>query len=168
MTKQKGTDMAQGSTLILRVAVVTIGGIVLLLTTLLSQGVFREWPTVFPHVANLRYIAVLILAITAMALMVALYQAMKLLGYIDKNIAFSQRSVTAFKNIKYAALIMSGALTLGMPFVFMIADKDDAPGLILVAMAIAGAPFVIAVAAAVAERLLQNVIDIKSENDLTV
>jgi ABC-type tungstate transport system substrate-binding protein len=51
---------------------------------------------------------------------------------------------------------------------YPIADADDAPGLIIIGAAIACAPVVIAVFAAVLERLLQSAIDLKSENDLTV
>ena len=49
-----------------------------------------------------------------------------------------------------------------------MAEVDDAPGLILVGMVLIFASMVIAVFAAVLQRLLQEAIDIKSENDLTV
>jgi hypothetical protein len=55
-----------------------------------------------------------------------------------------------------------------MPFVFLAAEKDDAPGLVIVGMVPIFASLVIAVFAAVLKRLLQQAIDIKSENDLTV
>ena len=55
-----------------------------------------------------------------------------------------------------------------LPFVYIIAEWDDAPGLILIGLVIIGASMVIAVFAAVLQRLLQEAIDIKSENDLTV
>jgi hypothetical protein len=55
-----------------------------------------------------------------------------------------------------------------MPYIFYVADKDDAPGVAAIGFAIIGLSFVIAVAAAVFQRLLQNAVDIKSENDLTV
>ena len=50
----------------------------------------------------------------------------------------------------------------------MIAQWDDAPGLALIDLVIIGASMVIAVFAAVLQRLLQEAIDIKTENDLTV
>ena len=55
-----------------------------------------------------------------------------------------------------------------VPFLIPIAEADDAPGLVLIGAVLACSPLVIAVFAAVLERLLQNAIDIKSENDLTV
>ncbi len=55
-----------------------------------------------------------------------------------------------------------------MPLVFLVARKDDAPGLVIVGMILIFASIVIAVFAAVLKRLLQEAIDIKSENDLMV
>ncbi|EGW41794.1 hypothetical protein DOT_0212 [Desulfosporosinus sp. OT] len=55
-----------------------------------------------------------------------------------------------------------------MPFFYLVGEKDDAPGLILLGLVITFAPTVIAVFAAVLEKLLKDAIDIKSENDLTV
>ena len=49
-----------------------------------------------------------------------------------------------------------------------MAEVDDAPGLIILGMVIIFASMVIAVFAAVLQRLLQEAINIKSENDLTV
>ena len=57
---------------------------------------------------------------------------------------------------------------LVMPLFYLIAEIDDAPGIILIGMVIIFASMVIAVFAAVLQRLLQEAIDIKSENDLTV
>ena len=97
-----------------------------------------------------------------------LYQAFRLLIYIDKNKAFSNISVIALKKIKNCAIVISGLYVIMMPFVFLAADKDDAPGLIIVGMIPIFASLVIAVFAAVLKRLLKQAIDIKSENDYTV
>ncbi len=57
---------------------------------------------------------------------------------------------------------------MDMPFFYLVGEKDDAPGLILLGLVITFAPTVIAVFAAVLEKLLKDAIDIKSENDLTI
>lgn len=105
---------------------------------------------------------------TAIPYYIALYQAFKLLSYIDKNIAFSELSVKALKTIKYCAISISILYALNMPFFYLVGEKDDAPGLILLGLVLTFAPTVIAVFAAVLEKLLKDAIDIKSENDLTV
>ena len=108
------------------------------------------------------------LYITAIPFFIALYQALRLLRYIDQNKAFSGLSVRALKNIKYCAISISTMFIIGQPYVFYVANRDDAPGLAMLGFVIIGASFVIAAFSGVLEKLLQNTIDIKSENDLTV
>jgi ABC-type nitrate/sulfonate/bicarbonate transport system permease component len=57
---------------------------------------------------------------------------------------------------------------LGMPLYYLVAGADDAPGIILIGLVIIFASIVIAVFAAVLEKLLKKAIDIKAENDLTI
>ena len=53
--------------------------------------------------------------------------------------------------------------------IFMIfADRDDRPAGLFMRILIAFPSIVVATAAAMFERVLQNAVDIKSENDLTV
>lgn len=106
--------------------------------------------------------------LSAIPFWIALYQAAKLLGYIDRNEAFSTLSVNSLKYIKYCGLTISGMYTAGLPLLFDVADKDDAPGVLAIGLVVIGASFVVAMFAAVLQKLLQNAIDIKSENDLTV
>ncbi|MBG9758191.1 MULTISPECIES: DUF2975 domain-containing protein [Lysinibacillus] len=120
------------------------------------------------HSPILTIVALLGVYATAIAYFVALYTTIKLLSYIDQNIAFSELSVKALINIKYCAIIISSVYLVGMPLIYYAAEVDDAPGLILIGMVIICASFVVAVFAAVLQKLLENAIDIKSENDLTV
>lgn len=106
--------------------------------------------------------------VAAVPFFFALYQGLLLLSYIDKNSAFSELSVKAIKKIKYSAGAISVLYALMMPYIIYVADKDDAPGAVIIGLVFIFAPFVIVIFAAVLERLLQNAIDIKSENDLTV
>ena len=99
---------------------------------------------------------------------VALYQAFKLLGYVDTNNVFSQLAVKAVRNIKYCAIIIGGLIILGILYIRLFANGDDPAGPTALGMFTTFASIVIATAAAIFERLLQNAVDIKSENDLTV
>lgn len=110
----------------------------------------------------------IVMYVTAIPFFAALYQALKLLSYIDKNIAFSEISVKALKIIKYCASSISVLYAAVMPFVYLLAEMDDAPGAIVIGLVITFASIVIAVFAAVLEKLLRTAIDIKSENDLTI
>lgn len=157
--------MERGSTLFLRGVVVAIGLAVLgvcvfgLPTLIASELTTSDFDYGWIFVG---------LYVPAVPFFFALHQALKLLDNIDKNQAFSELSVRAFRNIKYCALAISGLFAAGMPYVFYVADRDDAPGVALVGFVIVGASFVIATFAAVLQKLVQNAVDIKSENDLTV
>ena len=160
--------MKQGSTLFLKIAVILIGIPVLALCIFLVPEIANYAAELYPDIAYMKYLILIGLYVAAIPFYFALYQAFKLLSYIDKNKAFSELSVKALKNIKYCAITISILYAVGMPFFYLMAEIDDAPGLIIIGMVIIFASMVIAVFAAVLQRLLQEAIDIKSENDLTV
>ncbi|MBP7804796.1 MAG: DUF2975 domain-containing protein [Candidatus Pacebacteria bacterium] len=111
---------------------------------------------------------VLGLSISDIPFIFALYQTFKLLTYVDKKIAFSDLSVMALQKIKYCAIGIGILYAVGEPYLFMLAQKEDAPGLVLFGGIIACACFVVAVLLAVLQKLLRSAIDLKTENDLTV
>jgi hypothetical protein len=163
--------MKQGSTIFLKIAVFLIGLPVLALCIFFLPQLAMEAFEQAKKGATLAYVVfgiLLVMYVSAIPFFMALYQALNLLSYIDKNEAFSEISVIALKKIKKYAFTISGLYALALPLVFIIAQWDDAPGLVLVGMVIVGASLVIAVFAAVLQRLLQEAINIKSENDLTV
>ena len=108
------------------------------------------------------------LYVPAIPFFFAIYQALKLLGNIDRGEAFSEQSVNALKYIKYCGLVISGLFLAGMPYIYYAADRDDAPGVVAIGLVIIIVSFAIAMAGGVFQRLVQNAVDIKSENDLTV
>lgn len=99
---------------------------------------------------------------------VALYQAMNLLGYVDGNKVFSQASVDAVRKIKNCAIAFVGFILLGILYINLFVKGEDPAGVTAMSIFITFASIVIATAAAVFQRLLQNAVDMKSENDLTV
>lgn len=147
--------MKRSSTLFLKVAFIFIGIPVLALCLFLMPQIANE-----AHEAAERD--------SALPFHFALYQSYNLLSYIDKNKAFSKLSESALKKIKNCAITIIGLYVVALPFVYIMAEIDDAPGLILVGMVMIFAPMVVAVFAAVLQRLLKEAIDIKSENDLIV
>lgn len=154
--------MKRGSTLFLRAAVWLIG------LAVLAICVFALPPEIIAGETGYYRPILLGLYVAAVPFFFALLQALKLLDYIDKNTAFSDLSVRALKKIKYCAVCIGAMFTAGMPYIYMAADYDDAPGVILIGLIIIFASTVIAVFAALLEKLLHTVIALKSENDLTV
>lgn len=160
--------MVRGSTMFLKTAVILMGVPVIALCIFLVPEIANFAAVLYPEAIYLKYLIYVDLYAAAIPFYFALYQAFKLLGYIDKNIAFSELSVTALKKIKYSGVAISTVYGVGMPLFYLIGERDDAPGVILIGMFMIFAAMVIAVFAAVLQRLLQQAIDIKSENDLTV
>lgn len=116
--------MKVGSTLFLKTAVVTLGLIVLVTCIFgLPVGIAAE------HIGGYRQILIG-LYVPAIPFFVALYQALKLLDHIEANQAFSESSVNALTAIKRCAVIISALFAAGMPYIYIVAERDDAPGVV--------------------------------------
>src|SRR3990167_9816176 len=154
-------SMKQGTTLFLKSVIYSLGLAVLGLCVIIA-GVSISGN------AGMYLPMLLVMFIAAIPFFFGLYQGILLLNYIEKGTAFSELSVKAIQNIKYCAFTISVLYAAGMPYIIYVADKDDAPGAVLMGLVFIFAPLITSVFAAVLEKLLQNALDIKSENDLTV
>lgn len=155
-------------TLFLKIAIFVIGFPVLALCLFVLPkfpSFYADW---LPELAYLRYPIVFFFYVTAIPFFFALYRAFNILTYIDKNEAFSDLSVKALKHIKHCAASISLLYIAGIPFFYLTADLDDAPGIIIIGLMVVFGALVVAVFAAVLQKLLQKTIEIKSENDLTI
>ena len=109
---------------------------------------------------------VLIMWIAVIPFYAALFQSWKLLSYIDQNVAFSELSAEALKKIKYCAFTISVLYVAAMPQFFILAEADDAPGVVIIGLMFVGASLTIAIFAAVLQKLVMSAVAIKSENEL--
>jgi hypothetical protein len=105
----------------------------------------------------------------SIAFFVALYNAFKLLGYVGKNKVFSPNSVKTLRNIKYCAIVLSILIVAAGLYIRIAHNKEDDPaGFLAICIVTTFVSIVVATAAAIFEKILQNAIDMKSENDLTI
>lgn len=155
-------------TLFLKIAVFFIGIPILALCIFAVPEIANYAAKLYPGISYMKNLVFINFYAAVIPFYFALYQALKLLSYIDKQKAFSELSVQALKHIKYCAITISSIYVLGMPLYYLLAEADDAPGIILIGLVIIFASIVIAVFAAVLQKLLKNAIDIKAENDLTI
>lgn len=106
---------------------------------------------------------------TSIAFFVALYKAFRLLGYIGQNEVFSLNAVKALKSIKICAIVLSIFIVVaGLIIKFTHHEEDDPAGFLAICIVTTISSIVVASAAAIFEKLLQNALDMKSENELTV
>ncbi len=159
--------MNKGSTLFLKVVIL-----------LIAVGVFAGmlwFPKTEGRAANLDLVSIyadpfiIYIYIGSTPFFVGLYQAFKLLNLIDSNKAFSQAAVNSLKSMKFASLSLIGFIVAAILYIrFMATGDDDPAGPTMIGILVSFAAAIIATAAAVFQKLLQNAVDLKSENDLTV
>jgi hypothetical protein len=100
---------------------------------------------------------------------VALYKAFKLLGYIGQNKVFSSSSVKTLKSIKYCAIVLSIFIVSAGLYIRLFHNKEDDPaGFLALCILTTFVSIVVATAAPIFEKILQNALDMKRENDLTI
>jgi hypothetical protein len=166
--KKNDLLLTKASVLFLRMALTAIIVLTLLFCIFALpnawQGVEKEY-----HVDLFAFYA-LILTFYAVAVpfLIALFQGYNLLSYIDKNKAFSNLTVKALQRIAYCAYTGAVLFTLSLPFFYVWAQRDDAPGLVIIGSMFVGGCLTVGVFANMLQRIFLNAIKMKSENDLTV
>ena len=158
--------MKFGATVFLRVVLVLVG--IGALAFLLVEPHFEgrnAHATLFAIYFKDPFLAYAYLASTAF--FTGLYHAFKVLAYAGRNEEFSPAAVKSVRTIKYCAIALIGFVIGGEVFI-MLHESDDRAGGVFMGVLIFSASIVVATAMAVLERILQNAVDMKSENDLTV
>ena len=159
--------MKRASTIFLQAVIVIIGivALVILIRFPLTEGraknldLFRIYADPF----------ILFGYAASIIFFVGLYKAFKLLGYIGRNNVFSPNAVGALKSIKYCAIVLGIFIVLAGLYVMISHDKEDDPaGFLAICIVTTFVAIVVATAAAIFEKILQNAIDMKSENELTI
>jgi hypothetical protein len=166
MTNVKAPLVRRGSTAFLQVVIVLIGigALALMLWEPHIEG-RNAHATVFEIYFKDPFLAYAYIA--SIPFFVALYQGFKVLGYAGQNQIFSQAAVKALRTIKICAIAIIGFVA-GAEIFILMHDSDDRAGGVFMGVLITFGSVVIAAAAATFERVLQNAVDLKSENDLTV
>jgi hypothetical protein len=115
-----------------------------------------------------RIIAHISLYGTAISSLSIIFFVYRILRLIDQSNPFSTQALQLIRKIKQATLVIF-VLFLGLlPMVYRIADVEDAPGVVIIGLGIVAVPLALSVFVATIEKLLESVIQIKHENDLTV
>ncbi|SRR5260221_812176 len=158
--------MKRSSTLFLKVVILLIA-----VGTLIGMLWF---PQTEGRAANLDLISIytdpfiIYIYIASTPFFIGLYQAFKLLNLIGANKAFSQGAINTLKNMKFASLSLIGFIALALFYIRIFAHGDDPAGPTMLGILASFAVAVTGTAAAIFQKLLQNAVDIKKENDLTV
>jgi hypothetical protein len=91
----------------------------------------------------------------------ALYQGCRLLGYVDRNKAFSELSIRAFRHIKHAAIATGLLMLAGIAWVMFLSagTGDDSAGPVMIGLIGTFASSVVAAVMTVMQTEVQKAID---------
>lgn len=148
----------KGETWFLKIAIILIGIPVLALCIFVVPRIGNLAAFLFPAASYIKYLVLVDLYATAIPFYFALYQSFKLLVYIEKGNTFTELAVRALKNIKHCAIAISSLYVLGMPIFYLMAEVDDAPGIILIGLIMIFASLVVAAFASFLQKLLEEAI----------
>jgi len=101
---------------------------------------------------------------------VALYQMLKVLGLARQNRAISPAAVRATRVTKYCSFMTAAAIVAAAAYLMIATapgDSDDPAGAVMLGAVAALVSVIFGTGAAVFERVLQNAVDIQSENTST-
>lgn len=159
--------MNRGSTLFLKFVISLIALVVVAVCVIGLPQLFLENNAAYPEETTLLYPFLAYVYASAIPFLIALLQAFKLLNYIDENKVFSEAAVQAVRVIKICAVLIGVFVVTGSCVILFLMSGDRAH-FASIGFFLTFAAVVTATAAAVLQKLVQNVVDIKSENDLTV
>lgn len=159
-------NVKKGSTTFLKVIIFLIGIAVLALCIFWLPGLAIREPKAHPGDYSL-YPLLGYAYGCCIAFSVALYQAFKLLTYIERNNAFSELSLKSLKVMKKCGLTTIFFIVLGIVTLKVIAKVtgDDPAGPISLSLMGILATSIITAIVDVLQKLLKNLLDTKPEND---
>ncbi|KNE19162.1 DUF2975 domain-containing protein [Virgibacillus pantothenticus] len=155
--------MKRGAVTALKAAIFAIGIVVLGLCIFALPSLAKSSAEMFPEFAYLRYPVLLGLYLTAVPFFYALYQAMKLLHFIDNRMAFSDLAVYTLVRIKYCASMISILYVIGM--IFLLTQNALHPSIAIMGLVILFSSIVIMLFSAVLQSLFKNALIMRLENE---
>jgi hypothetical protein len=157
--------MNRGSTIFLRVVISLIAMAALAVCIFPLPRMVGQEAAKTPDTAWLVYLFLVGAYIMAILFFVALYQAFKLLTYVDGNKAFSELSAGALGSIKYCAMTINILMVGGIAALMALSfgKGEDIAGLVAMGLLVTFASSVVAAIAAVLQKQVRKAIDIKSE-----
>jgi len=107
---------------------------------------------------NIEYYRAVLFVISAsiVPLILGAYYFLKLLIFVAKKTTPVKQLSKNLDYIKYSAFAVSAIYIAGMPIILYAAEKDDAPGVVLIALIIIAIFFTVGVFVSVVQNLLQE------------
>ena len=158
-------SMKRGPTIFLRIVISGIGVAAFAVCIFALPKAFAREAAKTPDTAWVIYLFLAAAYVMVLAFFVALYQAFKLLSYIDGDKAFSELSVRALGRIKYCAITISFVMVAGILGVMALTfgTGEDMAGQVAMGLVVTLASSVVATFTAVLQKQVQKAVDMKKE-----
>ncbi len=145
-------------TIFLRLAIVVIATVVLVVCGIPMPRMLAKEAAKTPETAWQVYLFLVIAYLQAALLLFALFQAFRLLGYVDRDKAFSDSSVQALRQIKRCALAIGLLMVTEIAWVMILSagTGEDSAGPVMLGLIGAFVSSVAAAAVAVLQVQVQK------------
>lgn len=124
--------MKKHSIIILKIIILLIALFMLIFSVIGMVSLIKD-PINFIY-GHILYPIVIVIYISTIIIYLAFYQTFMLLDLIKEKLTFSMKTKTHLEKIKISGLVFSVLYFFLLPFVYMLANADDAPGIIFVGM----------------------------------
>jgi len=150
----------------LKLVIIVIVLFLLFIFSLLVVGLIKSYQNndiYFDKI--LFYVAMYLVLILSMVSNIIVYS---LLTLIDRDILFTDKAIKRTRLVRSISILIFFALIGIMPMVWHIVELTNVTGVIPIAIIIIVSPLILSTFIGVFEKLLKRMVQIKSENDLTV
>ncbi|MDT2674814.1 DUF2975 domain-containing protein [Enterococcus dongliensis] len=147
----------------LNAALVLISLLVVFITVIFSIQFFSE--EIRPFFVSCLFVSFIVSVLLGFRV---LFLLAKILRYIKKSEAFSMKTLKVVSAIKKTILLISIAFLGILPFFYTVADRQDAPGILVIGFALVLLPFTAFIFSQIVEELFKNAAELKTDNELTI
>ncbi|MGM0112093.1 DUF2975 domain-containing protein [Enterococcus sp. DIV0187] len=92
----------------------------------------------------------------------------RILNFIKGAEAFSAKTLKVVSQIKKLILLVSIVFVGILPFFYRVADRQDAPGVMVIGLAFVSIPFTAFIFTQIVEELFKSATELKSDSELTI
>lgn len=153
---------------VLQASLLVISIALLILISLFIVEVLRFSIVLFPAIELMRWPMLALLLLSDLLFISIVFNGIRILFDFSKDQVYSTETIIILKKAYLKALIITGIFMAFLPFFYIAAELDDAPGLVLVGIFLVGLAFALALLLKVFKKLVQQALTLKEENDLVV
>lgn len=153
---------------VLQASLLVISIALLILISLFIVEVLQFSIVLFPAIELMRWPMLALLLLSDFLFISIVFNGIRILFDFSKDQVYSTVTIIILKKAYLKAWIITGIFMAFLPFFYIAAELDDAPGLVLVGIFLVGLAFALALLLKVFKKLVQQALTLKEENDLVV